>query len=250
MVASRSEDKVVFVDLQPLLAYCRTMYFTTGALYDETKNVGPAADQWPYTFDHSPVQIPVVAYTIDVPAPTAVAAGLSAGMCGGSGCPHCWGTEHWRASSFGDGYAYVTTMDGKLLMYKVGGLNTVADASEPLLYKTVSIGKNPTSISHGNGGVYKNDLFINCRGDKSVYAFNPGGEQLYVLRDSRIEDPVAVENSYNGRKFSRNFVHVVDFTGKKVLTYVYKQAFPELMKFGAASAVPGFPFAYQQDEVP
>ena len=251
MVASRSENKVVFVDLQPLLAYYRTMYFTTQARYDQTKNVGAAANQWPYTFEYSPQQKPVVAYMLDVPAPTAVAAGLSAGMCGGSYCPHCWGTEHWRATSFGDEYAYITTMDGKLLMYNIGGLNTEADASQLTLYKTINIGKNPTSISHGNGGVYKNDLFINCRGDKSVYAFNPGGEQLYVLRDSRMVDPVAVENSYNGRmEFSRYFVHVVDFSGKQVLTYVYKQDFPETMKFGAAAKVPGFPFVYQQDEVP
>jgi hypothetical protein len=43
----------------------------------------------------------------------------------------------------------------------------------------------------------------------------------------------------------------VDFSSKKVLTYVYKQDFPEPMKFGAASEpVPGFPFAYQQEKVP
>jgi hypothetical protein len=136
-------------------------------------------------------------------------------------------------------------------MYKVGGLNTEADAPQLTLYKTINIGKNPTSISHGNGGLYKNDLFINCRGDKSVYALNPEGEQLYVLRDSRMVDPVAVENSYNGRQeFSKYFVHVVDFSGKQVLTYVYKQDFPEPMKFGATAKVPGYPFVYQQDEVP
>jgi hypothetical protein len=43
---------------------------------------------------------------------------------------------------------------------------------------------------------------------------------------------------------------VIDFTGKKVHTYVYRQDFPEPAKFGASTDVPGHPFAYQQDEVP
>ena len=61
-----------------------------------------------------------------------------------------------------------------------------------------------------------------------------------------------VENSYNGRRgVNRYFIHVVDFAGKKVLTYVYKQDFQQPMTFGAASEIiPGHPFAYQQDEVP
>jgi hypothetical protein len=253
-VASRSENKVVLIDLRPLLQYYRTMYFTTQARYDETKKTGPAPNQWPYTFDYRPGQEPTVAATIEVASPTAVAAGLSIGHC--TGCAACnsprnsW--REWRVTSFGDQYTYVTTMDGRLLMYNVGGLNTEAVATQPALYKTIYIGRNPTSIENGNGGAYKNDLFINCRGDKAVYVFQPSGALSYILRDSRIQDPVMAENSYNGRQgVLRYFIHVVDFSSKKVLTYVYKQDFPEPMKFGAASEpVPGYPFAYQQDEVP
>lgn len=259
VVVSRSENKVVFVDLKPLLRYYRTMYFTTQALYNETKNVGLAADQWPYTFDHTPAQKPVVAYSIDVQSPTAVAAGLSAGHATDPKCSSAnasWSRfKLWRVTpSFGDQYCYVTTMDGKLLMYNVGGLNTEATGMPPVLYKTINIGKNPTSIENGNGGAYKNDIFINCRGDKSIYAFQPSGNLSYVLRDSRINDPVMAENSYTGRGdsglYNRYFIHVIDLTGKKVHTYVYKQDFPEPMKFGASTDVPGHPFAYQQDEVP
>ncbi|MDD5674668.1 MAG: hypothetical protein PHC61_10925 [Chitinivibrionales bacterium] len=270
IVASRSENKVVFVDLQPLLTYYRTMYFTTQARYNETKNVGPAANQWPYPFDHSPEQTPVVACTLAVAAPTAVAAGLSAGFCGGPGYKDCnviCGWDAWRykftggnynvVSSFGDGYAYITTMDGRLLIYTVGGLITAAAATQPVLYKTINIGKNPTSISHGEGGMFLDDFFINCRGDKSIYALstNAGGDVMYVLRDSRIQDPVMAENSFLiyewDMTYYRYYIHVVDFTGKNVLTYVYKQDFPEPPKFGAASdPLPGHPFAYQQGEVP
>lgn len=253
MIASRSENKVVFLDLQPLLAYYRNMYFTTQARYNETKNTGAGADQWPYTFDHSPEQTPTVAYTIDVTDPTAVATGLNAGMCS-TNCPQCDGTNNWRVSSFEDQYAYVTTMDGRLLIYSIGGLNTEAAATQPVLNKKITIGKNPSSIENGNGGVYKNDIVINCRGDKSIYILQPGGDLVSVLRDSRILDPVMAENSYNGRgQFHRSFIHVVDFAAKNVLTYVYgdNMNFSRPITFGAASdPVPGFPFAYQQDEVP
>lgn len=253
IITSRSENKVVFIDLKPLLQYYRTMYFTTQALYNQTTNSGPAPNQWPYTFDYRPEQKPVVACTLDVPSPTAVACGLSIGHC--TGCAGCNSSQNawkeWRVTPFGDQYAYVTTLEGKLLMYTVGNLNGETGATQPALYKSIVIGKNPTSIENGNGGVYKNDIFINCRGDKSVYAFQPSGDLQYVLRDSRINDPVMAENSYNGRQgVLRYFIHVVDFGGKQVQTYVYQQGFPAPMKFGASATVPGYPFAYEQDEVP
>ena len=259
ILTSRSENKVVFVDLKPLLQYYRKMYFTTQESYDKTKKVGPASNQWPYTFDHSPEQMPVVASVLNVPAPTAVAAGLSAGHAASPECPSAnpsWQSlKLWRVTpNFGDRYAYVATMGGKLLMYDVGRLITEKPTppAPPVLYKTITVGKNPTSLENGNGGVYKNDLFINCRGDKSVYAVHPSGDIQHVLRDSRINDPVMTENSYNarGETAARYFMHVVDLTGKKVHTYVYKQDFHEPVKFGASTEVPGHPFAYQQDEVP
>jgi len=258
IISSRSENKVVFVDLQPLLQYYRTMYFTTQANYNATTNTGPAADQWPYTFDYVSSQMPVVVINdaLSVTAPTAVACGISIGDCAGGNCPSCnasWNPwQEWRVTPYGDQYVYMTTMDGRLLMYTVGGLNGQNLGTAPVLYQTIAIGKNPTSIENGNGGMYKNDIFINCRGDKSIYAFQPSGTLQYILRDSRINDPVMAENSFNGRQgVNRSFIHVVDFGSRNVLTYVYQQGFPSPMTFGAASApVPGYPFAYEQDEVP
>jgi len=67
---------------------------------------------------------------------------------------------------------------------------------------------------------------------------------------------VGVENSMLGNGEPRNkLVHIMDFSARKVLTYVYKGPGnkPDLtspMKFGAATEVPGRPFAFQQDEVP
>lgn len=254
LISSRAENKVVLVDLQPLLEFYRAMYFTSQARYDETKQTGPAGNQWPYTFEHRPEQKPVVALTITVPAPTAVAAGLSIGHC--TGCNACNSsrnkTREWRETPFGGDYGYVTTMEGELQIYNVARINGKPDAAPPSLEKTIAIGKNPTSIENGNGGIYKNDIFINCRGDRSVFVLEPGGKINDVLRDSRIQDPVMAENSYVGRRdINRHFVHVVDFASQTILTYVYQQDFKTPMKFGARSErIPGRPFAYQQDEVP
>ncbi len=261
IIASRSENKVVFVDLQPLLTFYRNMYFTTQERYDQTKNVGGAPSQWPYTFEHSPEQKPVVVSELKVAAPTAVAAGFSNGMCADGCMGQCssdgtisgGGIGAIRPTPFDGQYAYVTTLDGKLLIYMIGGLNTEAPPTTPALVDTVNIGKNPSSLENGNGGLYKNDLYINCRGDKAVYVVQPSGEIVYVLRDSRIVDPVMAEPSVVGRQYVgvpvKCFIHVVDFTGKTVLTYVNKKDFPEPMTFGAPAPVPGHPFAYQQDEV-
>ncbi len=261
IVASRAENKVVFVDLQPLFQYYRTMYFTTQDRYDQTKKLGAAPDQWPFTFEHSPEQMPVVVSELKVAAPTAVAAGFSKGMCTGGCMGQCssdgtisgGGIGAIRPTPFEGQYAYVTTLEGKLLIYKIGGLNTEEPPSTPSLEVSVNIGKNPSSLENGNGGLYKNDLYINCRGDKSVYVVQPSGKIAYVLRDSRFVDPVMAEPSVMGRQYVgvpvRSFIHVVDFTGKTVLTYVHHKDFPEPMTFGAPAPVPGHPFAYQQDEV-
>jgi hypothetical protein len=267
VVASRGENKVVFVDLQPLLSYYREMYFTTQERYDETKNMGAEANQWPYTFDHRPEQRPVVAHTLDVEAPTAVAAGLSGGQAAEE---RGLMLGQWRSSSFDGRHAYVTTMDGRLLVYALGGLNTESAATQPDEVKAIPIGKNPTSIDFGNGAGYPmNDMVIACRGDNAVYCLTADGDIQYVLRDSRIVDAVMAERSYIARhRVGTRQIHVVDFAGKTVLTYsvagstgwlhgqedAYYEPnhfFSEPMKFGARSdPIPGFPFAFQQDEVP
>jgi hypothetical protein len=259
MVASRAEDKVIFVDLQPLFSYYREMYFTTQERYDQTKDTGDAANQWPYTFDHAPKQMPVVTHTLSVKAPTALAAGLSPGMAGEKRGLYI---GRWRASAFNDQHAYVTATDGRLLIYNVGGLNTESAATPPVLVKTVPIGKNPTSIDFGGNAAWPhNDMVIACRGDNAVYCLTSAGDIQYVLRDSRIKDAVMAERSYIARNIigSRQ-IHVVDFAGKTVLTYsvagqrgwiTTEDFFAKPMKFGAYSApIPGYPFMFQQEEVP
>jgi hypothetical protein len=259
MVASRAEDKVVFIDLQPLFSYYREMHFTTQERYDQTKDTGAAAHQWPYTFDHAPKQMPVAAHTLSVKAPRALAAGLSGGMAAEE--RGLW-IGRWRSSAFNDQHAYVTAMDGRLLIYTVGGLNTESAAAPPVLVKTVPIGKNPASIDFGgNAGWPHNDLVIACRGDNAVYCLTSAGDIQYILRDSRIKDAVMAERSFIWRHvIGSRQIHVVDFAGKTILTYsvagqrgwlTTEDFFAKPMKFGAYSVpIPGYPFMFQQEEVP
>ncbi|KPL23737.1 MAG: hypothetical protein AMJ75_05450, partial [Phycisphaerae bacterium SM1_79] len=243
IVASRAENKVAFIDLQPLYTYYREMYFTTQANYDETKNLGPADDQWPYTFSYRPEQKPVVAYVFTVQRPTVVAAGLD------QGDTYWW--DYWRSPNLMWRYAYIATMDGTLYLCEVGGLFTQSVATKPWVAKTVMVGNNPTWIDFGNGSHKTNDLVVTCRGDNAVHYLGQDGELFTLLRDSRIVDAVMSEGSSNGRYCQTfQFIHVLDFDGKQVFTYLFNSNdFGVLFEFGGVKAAPGKPYMYEQDEV-
>jgi hypothetical protein len=228
VISSRAENKVTFIDLQPLFEYYRQMYFTTQANYDLTKNQGTAANQWPFTFSHAPVQAPTIYDTIDVTAPTTLWAGMPQNPNGGGGT-----TDSFKSR------AYIGTMDGQLLVYNVGDLMTTASGGSigsPIA--TVPIGKNPTSIdmamefSAGSIGI------VNCRGDKKIHRINSDGTVLQTLTDSRLDDPVYTAVSHNGRQiYGLSLMHVMDFEGNQIMTYRYG---------GTTSSIP---VALPQDEI-
>lgn len=253
VVISRAEDKAAFIDLQPLLQYYRKMYFTTQANYEQTKNEGPASHQWPYMFFKAPEQRPKVVATISVQKPTAVAAGLP------------WSTFYWRDNdnTFQEN-AYIATMDGDLCIYKVGNLMTTEPAGtigKP--FKIVKIGKNPTNIDYGRGGEFGNDLFINCRGDKTIYYLYYDGRIHARLRDARLQDPVYVAVSSNGRdKYNSPILSVMDFKGRQVVNYRYQNGAVEALRtpvgnppgssvfeHGYTTSLPGQPFMFTSAEV-
>lgn len=253
VVISRAQSKASFIDLQPLLQYYRKMYFTTGENYNQTKNEGNSSNQWPYTFSYAPEQKPKVVSTISVKNPTAVATGLP------------WFTFFWRDgdNSFREN-AYIATMDGELRMYKVGNLMTTdfgGTIGQP--FKTVKIGKNPTNIDYGNGANYGNDIFINCRGEKSIYYLYYDGRIQGSFRDARLQDPVYVAVSYNGRsEYNCPLLTVTDFKGKQVVNYRYQNDGPEaintpvgnpggssVFEYGYATPLPGYPFMSTYAEV-
>ena len=239
VVASRSENKVAFIDLQPLFEYYRQMYFTTQANYDQTKIEGPAADQWPHTFTYAPAQKPTVYSTINVTKPTAVSAG--------------W-FDVGNSSLNTDTTAYIATMDGELLLYNVGDLITTGSGGaigEP--FKTVAIGKNPTCIEQHRGF----NMFITCRGDRSILGVSRDGTVVSTLRDSRIKDPVFTTSSSNGRTGGHvSMLHVMDFRGKQIHTYRMGDANslppvvePTGFEFGHSNPVPGCPFMFTVAEI-
>jgi len=127
VVASRSERKAVFVDLQPLFQRITGAYFGTRAQFDATRNIGQGATQWPPTFSANPSERPAVVTTLTTnTAPTAVA-----GLLSGAATPR----------------AYVATEDGTLHVVNVGGLASNASVSAANVREvgTIKVGRNPTT---------------------------------------------------------------------------------------------------------
>jgi hypothetical protein len=257
VVSSRAENKVAFIDLQPLFQFYRTMYFTTQANYDLTKNEGPADNQWPHTFTHAPAQTPTIYSTITVPQPTAV-------LCGRMNVEYFMRNEGLFVQN-----AYVASMDGQLRMYKVGDLMTTASGgSIGAPFSTVVIGKNPCSLDSSSGASRGDDLYIVCRGDNAVYWLNCDGSTRGILRDSRITDAVYVclsrvgAFSQVGIDYAGYFLHLMDFNGRKVLNYRCEPTpyIPlgdppnppntnSIFEFNSEQTVPGCPFVYTRAEI-
>ncbi|MDO9441577.1 MAG: hypothetical protein Q7T73_11870, partial [Beijerinckiaceae bacterium] len=73
VVLSKSERKASFIDLRPLFAYYRKMYFGARSDFEKTADLGPTATQWPFTFQAAAEQRPTIVKTIDLEnPPTAV----------------------------------------------------------------------------------------------------------------------------------------------------------------------------------
>jgi len=123
----------------------------------------------------------------------------------------------------------VATVDGKVLVYSVGSLADDAPAAAPEIRCVgfVPVGRNPTRISHVQWDWdYRLDEFIvSCRGDREIcfVKLDAGlntGKVWKRLRDSRLQDPVDVENSVTGF-IACYLVTVCDFKGKQILNYRY-----------------------------
>lgn len=212
VVASRAEGRVAFLDLQPLLQYYRSMYLTGQANFQRTTRQGPGPDQWPFAFTVIPQQRPVVTASVDLAAPTAVATGFPRGSA----------YFGWRGPDAFGSRAYVTTMDGLLRIYDVGGLATTdAPAAGPKLVRPVAVGRNPTSIQYGRSAYHLNDLVVTSRADKRVTTVDQDGGTVSVLRDQRWVDPVAAfPTRNNSGQYSVSLLTVLDFNGHQALNYV------------------------------
>ncbi|WGV24067.1 hypothetical protein [Halotia branconii] len=230
IVSSRAENKVALIDLRPLLKYYRQMYLTTQANFDQTKNEGTSANQWPYAFSYAPQQKPVIAKVLTVNQPTSVATG------------NWWNTAYSpRAERYGEErkplmIAYIASMDGNVRMYDVQSMiypnATAAVSDNP--FKSFQVGKNPVQMFHGFFSTANDDLFIVSRGDRAIYYAFYNGIINGVLRDSRLKDPVSVGVSidhagYGGSGPSKTMyshvMSVMDFSGKQAVNYMVNDGY-------------------------
>ncbi len=270
VIASRSERKVAFVDLQPLFDAFNAAYFTSFATFQATQsNMGSAPDQWPYTFAKQPQATPVVVSTLTLPQiPTAVYAGRSG--------------EIDPAMAI---HALVATMDGALHIYDAGGLvdQSAATASAIKEIGSVAVGNNPTGIairkvgtasasspdpvSGDSGNLEGQQVFVVARGDRAidfVKVIGPTGTVYDKLQDEGLVDPVAVDDA-DHESFLSYVLSVADLNGRQVVNYRYGPiTFPSdqsmyplpvvggksTFECGGGYAVQGTPFAVSGTNVP
>ncbi|HEY3322146.1 MAG TPA: hypothetical protein VGP72_16895 [Planctomycetota bacterium] len=204
VVISSSEGKVAFLDLQPLFARVREMYFTSDENYKKTRDSGPDPKQWPQTFDVEPSWKPPVVAVLAQPQPTAVLASMEGG-------------KHARA--------FVASQDGRIGIYKVGGLATeaAAGAQDAACIGTVQVGRNPVCLAYQK---FSHDSFLAVsRGDREiawVHYSEKGAEVARRLRDARLLDPVHVEVA-DTHGIQTALITVADFKGRKIVNYRYSE---------------------------
>lgn len=205
VVAAGHEDKVAFIDLQPLFARYREMYLGSNESYAKTREQGPGDQQWPYTFEGDATAKPVVVNVQKVPEPTAVLAGIG-----------------WNDKA----RAYVACRDGRVAVFKVGNLATeqAVGANDVTPVEAVQVGRNPVSLAYHR---YASDqVLVVCRGDREIDWIRTEGNTSTVirrLRDERLLDPVHCEVAET-HGIETAIVTVCDFKGGKILNYRFGSA--------------------------
>lgn len=209
LVGSRYERKVTVVDLRPLFrTITEGMFGDRQTFADNIANVGMGDTQWPPTFSTKPDFAPTVAKTLTFDHEvTAMSASLAA-----------------------DNLGLVATEEGTIHLIDVDGLQrgagTGANAHETA---AIQSGRNVTRIAHmkhataccGDGAEVRHQYVALSRGDKRVeWIDNRSQSIIRTLRDSRLVDPVSVEDNNNHGTFS-DVIDILDYGAKKVRAYRY-----------------------------
>ncbi|NDZ13673.1 hypothetical protein [Variovorax sp. WS11] len=209
VVISKSEKKAAFIDLKPLFSYVNSVYFGTGPT--EFTNLGQSDSQWPYTFAYKPQQTPTVISTVALDSrPTAV-----------------------RTTLFGNVHrAWIATEEGSLRIYGLGNVPTGTTATDVVEKGRVAVGKNPTSLAISkidpeNKSIepLNQQVLVASRGDRKIQwvrfaSDGNSGSVVRTLQDSRMVDPIAVEDADNFASDNMT-LSVADYTGKAVSNYRY-----------------------------
>lgn len=263
VVISKSERKVAFLDLKPLITYMNGVYFSSNV--SRVSNFGQGAGQWPPTFAEG-AAMPVVVKTIDLGArPTAVKTTI---------------TEPTN------GRAWVATEDGTLRIFSLGGYAPGGTVKSPApadiaAKGSVVIGSNPTSLATSKGDPLTSDpsnrqVIVMSRGTRKVQWVKfaddgNSGSVIRTLQDTRMVDPIAVEDIDNFANKSYT-VSVADYGGKMVHNYRFgpvevvdrganpgggtwycQNGCPTTggpFEYGGAQALPGKPFQMNTSNVP
>lgn len=224
VVISKSEKRAVFVDLKPLFQYYRSQYTNQNqtAWNAMIANRGTADTQWPYSFSVAPTQKPTIIKVVDLPAkPTAV-----------------------RMALEGPSRVMIATEEGKMRVFDLGSsyLNksgtAVGSPSDIVEKFSIDVGKNPTSIKHvkehgwagstklfGTANVIQRHYWVLSREERkaSIVQFDAALNSASIfktLQDSRMDDPISVEDTDNHGTESY-VLSVADYSGKKVHNYAY-----------------------------
>jgi len=268
-VLSLSEKKALFVDLTPLFAYYAKMYFSDAASFQATRALGPGPHEWPYTFADTPEQLPRLVSTVTLAdRPTAVV------------------TTRFKAKAGDPGYdALVTTRDGTLVSYAVGGLvdGSGADPAAIRAVGSLRVGLNPTAMTYRKAHVWsgndpfsdnptsvtRDEVIVVARGDRELDfvkmdATGAAGAVYERLTDAVLQDPIAVEDS-DTHGTESYLLTVADFGARQIVNYRFG---PVIMhtnggarhgmgadgnarfERGGTFAVAGRPFAFSSANVP
>ncbi|SOZ14626.1 hypothetical protein CBM2633_A10050 [Cupriavidus taiwanensis] len=251
-VISKSEKKVVFLDLKPLFDKVNNTYFegSFSDLQNTLNNTGLEDSQWPQTFSVDNYAPTIVKTMSLAEKPTAVRVSMLANP----------------------GQAWVATEDGVIHAISVAGVQSGTNLDPELIKEVTSlqVGKNPTSMIHQvnreSFGNSNTKMWVVSRGEQKVQLVDMATLTVEkTLQDSRIVDPIAVSETQQSPLLT-SVISVTDHAGKQVLNYRYApinlqggntpmyigvgQSGNEEFEFGGSYAVAGKPLNFTQSNVP
>jgi hypothetical protein len=239
LVASRYERKVLLIDLSPLFKTISNGMFDSWSTFRaNVANTGSGPSQWPPTFAERASETPVVVKTL------------------------VFGTEVTAisASLYPDNRAFIATQNGLLHVWDVDGLQTgTGTGSKARELHVLKVGANITRIAHMKhwlpadtvNGMVRYQYIALSRGDKTVtwIDMSTGVPTIVrVLSDSRLVDPISVEDN-NNHLTESNLIDIADYGDKNVKGYRYGP----VIFYGVANPPPVFgmgpggldPFEYE-----
>ena len=239
LVSSRYERKVLLIDLTPLFkTISEGMFASWSQFRANVANTGTGPGQWPPTFDELPGETPTIVRTMQFNSPvTAISASL-----------------------YPDNLALVATEDGILHVWDADGLQTGAGTgTNAREVYTLQVGNNITRIAHMKhweppdivNGAVRYQYIAMSRGDKTVTWIDMSSGAPVVLRalsDSRLVDPISVEDN-NNHLTQSDLIDIADYGDRNIKGYRYGP----VIFYGVANPPPFFgmgpagtdPFEYE-----